>query len=565
MRKLILTLLIICMTAFCFQYLVFADIQADIDNETSRVTVNIQLEDAANKKAAIEVFKPGKGEADIASLTPENISDVYSYVREVTADSNSKITFTFKLGNELGKYSVRVRADGSDAIMYANAFTYISPGFESDFLLSYCAEDATSAQRLELLESNAEILGFDLEVIQDWEDAQKLALIDFVGKDYASVSSLEAAYECGIAASLIKNGSEASEVSAAFDKYSTSLKAYCEIYSLYETYFTTSEKGELYDAMAESAFSSIESFAEELGEKMFLHSVNNADNHLNIEAILRTSESWLNEDFDDYYALSVKKDVNMAIMNGSYNTSAELCKALHDKVKEAKKDSGTGSSSGGSVSPSGTKGSSVNVQVGASAVPQTPSGSTAGADSQKTFTDVYTVPWAQEAIYALSGKGIVNGVSDVLFLPDSNVTREEFVKLLVGAFFEADAAASADFADVSNAHWSYPYIASAVKKGIINGISETEFGLGMPITRQDMAVMLHRAMSAADIEAAGVKDVRFTDEAAFSGYAYDAVMTMAKAGIINGFEDGSFAPSGNATRAQAAKVIYEAMASEGGR
>lgn len=562
MKKLILIFLIICITAFCFFGSASADILTDIDDGTSCVTVSAWLENAANKKVAVEVFKPGKSEADIPSLTPENIAAVYSYVREVSADANGKITFSYRLGSESGKYSVRLKADGADAVMYNDAFNYISPDFEANFIALYCAEDATTAKRLELIETNADILGLNLEDIQTWEEAQRLALIDFAGKDCNSIRGLKAAFECGITAQLIKNGSDASEVSDAFDKYSDSLKACCEIYTLYETYFSASEKGQLYDALSKSSLSSVNSYAEELCSKLFLHSVKNADNYLNVEDILRISEGWLDEDFEDYYKLSGKKNVNIAIMKGSYATPQELCKALHAEVKNANKDNGKPSGTGGSVSPAPTKGSSVNVEVDPTFTAQPPSAPSDSTNNKKIFTDIYTVPWAQEAIYTLRDMNIVHGVSDTLFAPDNNITREEFVKLLVCAFFEVDSSASADFADVSSAHWSFPYIATAAKLGIVNGVSDKSFGIGMHITRQDMASMLFRAAKVGGITLSDVKDASFTDEAYVSDYAYNAVMTMAKAGVINGFEDGSFAPLGKATRAQATKVIYEIVTKE---
>ena len=569
MKKLILTLLIICITAFCFQYLVLADIRADIDEETSRVTINIQLEDAANKKVAVEVFKPGKSEADIASLTPENIADVYSYVREVTADSNGKVTFSFKPGGELGKYSVRVRADGADAIMYSNVFNYITSDFEQNFLSAYTGEDKTSAQRLSLIESNAEIIGLDAESMADMKEDQKLALVDFAGDNFGSLKELKAALECGITAMHIKNGSDASVISAAFDKYSDSLESYCAIYTLYETYFSDAEKKELYEALPDFALLSLEDYSKQLGNKIFLHSVKNSDNHLNIEDILRISEQWLGEDFSDYYSLKSKKDVNLAVINGNYNTPSELCEALHTEVEYAKDGAGSGSGfgSGGSVSSSPSKGSSVNVQVGSGALPGNGNVNqpTLTPGNKNAFEDVPNGFWAEKAIYALVERGIINGISESMYAPSANVTREEFVKLLVCAFFEVDLSAETYFEDVADDNWSYPYTATAVKLGIVNGISETQFGFGMPITRQDMAVMLKRATDRAGIVADSVKDMEFHDESTISDYAYDAVIAMAKSGVINGFENGDFVPAGTATRAQAAKMVYEALAMKGGR
>ena len=107
--------------------------------------------------------------------------------------------------------------------------------------------------------------------------------------------------------------------------------------------------------------------------------------------------------------------------------------------------------------------------------------------------------------------------------------------------------------------WYYAPVAAAVNAGIVTGVSDTEFAPNANITRQDMALMLTRAADAAGIELRSGAETTFTDEASIAGYALDAVKTMSRAGIVNGFDDGSFMPMNNATRAQAAVVIYRTM------
>ena len=78
------------------------------------------------------------------------------------------------------------------------------------------------------------------------------------------------------------------------------------------------------------------------------------------------------------------------------------------------------------------------------------------------------------------------------------------------------------------------------------------------ITRQDMAVILCRALEKKNINLiAG--EVVFSDESEISEYAKPAVVKLASSGILKGMSDGSFAPIGVLTRAQAAKAIDEAL------
>ena len=80
----------------------------------------------------------------------------------------------------------------------------------------------------------------------------------------------------------------------------------------------------------------------------------------------------------------------------------------------------------------------------------------------------------------------------------------------------------------------------------------------MPITREDVAVIIYRA-----IEKLGKNDIQnildgeteFTDFNDISDYAQDGVIALSKSRVINGFEDGTFKPKDYLTRAQASKII----------
>lgn len=179
----------------------------------------------------------------------------------------------------------------------------------------------------------------------------------------------------------------------------------------------------------------------------------------------------------------------------------------------------------------------------------TPSQSgTAGA----TFADVPSDHWANEFITALTDAGIVS--KDTNYRPSDLVTREEFVKLVIAALGGADAESeSASFTDADSSAWYMPYISAAVAKGIVAGNADGSFGIGASITRQDAAVMLYRAMSDKRV----IDNMLiFTDSHTVSPYASEAVSYLANERILNGYEDGSFRPFGNLTRAESAKIIY---------
>ena len=131
--------------------------------------------------------------------------------------------------------------------------------------------------------------------------------------------------------------------------------------------------------------------------------------------------------------------------------------------------------------------------------------------------------------------------------------------MTVGAF-GITGAADISFDDVLSDDWSYPYIAAAAENNIIFGIDEKTFGKDMTITRQDMAVILFRAVEkklGKGLISNVNPEIRDFDKIA--DYAKTAVKNMSGFGIIKGMEDGSFLPDVYANRAEAAVMIYRAM------
>ena len=173
------------------------------------------------------------------------------------------------------------------------------------------------------------------------------------------------------------------------------------------------------------------------------------------------------------------------------------------------------------------------------------------------FKDIDHIPWAIESINVLAQKGVISGMGDGIFAPDDNVTREQFIRMIVYAFDLIDEEAEADFFDVDKEAWYYKSIASAKKHGITEGVGDGSFGVGREITRQDMCVMLYRLSQQLSIELPETnKIIEFIDADDIAEYANVSIRKMQQAGILNGVGENRFAPLNNATRAQAARVIY---------
>ncbi len=171
------------------------------------------------------------------------------------------------------------------------------------------------------------------------------------------------------------------------------------------------------------------------------------------------------------------------------------------------------------------------------------------------FNDIESVDWAAESINSLLDKGIISKSADGKFNPNNEVTREEFVKMMVVAMGVYDETAASNLKDVNKNEWYAAYVASAEKAGLISGNDDGTFGVGDEISREDMSVIIYRAMAKLGlIEAVEGED--FADDSEISDYAKEAVYALKDLGILNGVGDNKFAPQGTATRAMAAKVIY---------
>ncbi|MBR2885524.1 MAG: S-layer homology domain-containing protein [Clostridia bacterium] len=176
------------------------------------------------------------------------------------------------------------------------------------------------------------------------------------------------------------------------------------------------------------------------------------------------------------------------------------------------------------------------------------------------FNDLSSSHWAYEAIKALWEDGIVKGVTENTFEPERNVTREEFAKLLACTTDISPKNKDIAFSDVPETRWSYQYIRTLATNGIINGQAEGHFGANANVSRQDMAVMIYRALSASGVKLEKVRTApQFADSAMISSYAREAVTELYTSGIINGIYDWEFAPERSATRAQAATILNNLM------
>lgn len=171
-----------------------------------------------------------------------------------------------------------------------------------------------------------------------------------------------------------------------------------------------------------------------------------------------------------------------------------------------------------------------------------------------SFIDINSSHWAYSPVIYLAEKFILNGYLDGTFKPENNITRAEFAKIIVSATGSIDPYALSTFNDVDNKDWYYSYVSTAYSMGYITGYPNGTFRPNDNITRADICTIVNRVLKAENSSSS-----TFKDDSSIPLYAKDAVYALNSKGVINGYQDGSFAPLTFATRAQTAKIIYGAF------
>lgn len=260
-------------------------------------------------------------------------------------------------------------------------------------------------------------------------------------------------------------------------------------------------------------------------------------------------------DLTSYNALKNGKDTVCQGLIATYDKYDDFVAKLAQLVSEQANapipivpstPSGITGNSGGGFSYGGGSSSSTTPST-----PTTP-------EQNVVFSDVASDHWAFESIKYLKNKNIISGY-DGMFNPQSNITREELMKMIVTAFNLDTNGNDCDFSDLDKNHWAYPYVATAVKHNIAKGMGDGTFGVGLYATREDIAVFVYRALQSVDTTSF---EANFADKDNISEYAYEAVSYLNGKKIINGYEDGSFKPKNLCTRAEVAKILYSIL--EGG-
>ena len=177
------------------------------------------------------------------------------------------------------------------------------------------------------------------------------------------------------------------------------------------------------------------------------------------------------------------------------------------------------------------------------------------------FTDVKEGDWFHDAVRYVYDNGLMDGVGDGQFAPNATTNRAMVVTILYRLAGEPAVSGDVAFTDVAPGLWYTDAVAWAAQKGIVNGISETEFSPSGDLTREQLATILFRYAEAKGYDVSAAADLSgFPDAGDIQSYATQALSWAVAEGLLQGFEDDSLQPGGTATRAQIATILMRFLA-----
>lgn len=177
----------------------------------------------------------------------------------------------------------------------------------------------------------------------------------------------------------------------------------------------------------------------------------------------------------------------------------------------------------------------------------------------RTYSDVASTDWFYDGVKYVSDREIMTGMDEGIFAPQSNTTRAQLVTMLyrlAGSPDLPEEGLDYPFSDVDASSWYGPAVYWARANGIVTGTSDTTFTPDRPVTRQEMAAILHRYAEFAGYDVSASADLSgYTDAGDIAGYAQTAMAWANGAGLVTGTSDTTLSPTGSAVRGQVATIL----------
>ena len=557
MKKLsfMLSAIILCV---CIQFM--PTVQAKEESyEVTACGEGLLLNGVTNPESQVvlQVLYPGKTSEDIL----EDAGSAILFQEQMRTDDTGAYSFTF-YPTVTGVYPIRIGIGGNESHSADTLDFYGTDVFNSEVRarISEAKKNADAGAIRNIVESNYERFYMNAELYEACSDKQALYELLLYEKDPASVSELSVQLERAAVLVKINNASD-DELVGLVGAYADVLGI--EQLSAYETFKNSSEtiQRNIANAIKNGNFHTAEEVIAKFPTIVVTTALRHAVLANDVKTILSTNAKEIGISLQECDNLSTPMEVYAKFVGKTFADFSAIRDFFNNTVEAVRKSGNSqGSSGSGGGGSTGGGGTSIGgIPIGIAPATDVTAARNENKGEQKEnqpFMDLDSVSWAKDSIERLYDAGVVSGIGEGLFAPNASVSREEFVKFIVlGLGLELTEATDMDFPDVDRNAWYSSYVLSAASSGVVFGRDNGTFGVGDKITREDMAVMICRALSSKGISITAAAEPGFSDAEYISDYAAEAVSFLSEKGILHGLDDGSFAPKSFSTRAQVAVVI----------
>lgn len=533
--------------------------EASVDYDSNIVTVSGMLPIKEEADISVIILNPGYSAADIAS---QGFAKVVNYSNQITSEADGSFSFSYKQSGADGEYKIIMTVKAYN--LTDNEESFLATSKQSEILSEINSAKAEKSEK-KMEEALAKAMSIMTLGCKDYDEfiasgGNNAEVCKNLAED-AAVQSIDAFKEqIKKSVMLVKlNNASAENVETIIDYYAEYIGIKdSTAYTTYKEKTNDAAKTRIAQMFVQKTFDVNTDVKAFFIETVITQAVNEAASRLSsgdIKTVLTDNAAAIGINLSSLSGLNYPDEVYKTLISSTYNTLEELKKAFNDAVTkqraaEEKKNSSPGGNGGGGSGSSGSKDSG--------SLPPTDSNIISN-NGKTVFSDMAGYEWAETAVNELYKRNAINGRDNTHFAPADSVTREEFSKMLAYAMKLTTAETAEEFADVKNNEWYYTPVMALAAKNIVNGIGNGLFGVGSNISREDTAVMVYRAVEyfGKDISVSG--KASFTDFKKVSEYARNAVSYLESVKIVNGMNDGTFAPKEKINRAQAAVIIYNML------
>lgn len=533
------------------------------DEQTSILTVAGSISEEAfqkyNRYITIQIFNPNI--AEIGEETDKNVKNALYNFYQLTPDNDGNFTFSAKVEGIHGNCLVKVRMAGNEECLEKTVFIASESEYNAA-CIEINAQTNISGMR-EVILKYSDLYSFNHNIQENLlKKDPKGEFLNYISEyilskvqeqRYTDFKSIAMDFDTELHMwNVLLEGDEGNQIKL--------LEEYSEYFGLlgnkaYSGQYLGLTENEKKDVMQLLKFANPKNeieFTESFFKALLLSKLNNMQNWQETGAVISANSEIIPAGIYAAYTskTAAHTTVHKAVAAEKYKQFDRFIEVFTAAINADAGENKTVYSGGG-----GGGGSS-----GSGYYPVIKNDDTQPEENTEKilYNDLAGFEWASEGIYELSGMKILSGRGNGVFSPQDNITREEFVKMLVMACRSYNSEAECSFNDVNQNEWYYHYVASAAEIGIVQGVDENNFGTGQLITRQEMAAMCYRAvMFTSNTKFDNTTpEARFNDWDEISDYASDGVAALYNEKIIQGNANNCFEPLRNAARAEAAVMIY---------